>query len=143
MPREDKTVMKGRIFFGIVVLVVGALLLLRSLGLINIGGIGEFVVYTPSVFIMMGLYLLIARRFRRAGGPIALMTVGAIVQLILLDLFRWNTVLPTLLIVVGLAVISGGGSIHGPRAKRRPRSKRSVNQDNIQPNRANGSGHPA
>ena len=119
--------MKGRIFFGIVILAVGALLLLRSLGLINIGGVGEFAAYTPTIFILLGLYMLVARRFRRAGGPIALMAVGAFVQLVLLDLFRWNTVLPTLLIVVGLAVISGGGSIHGSRAKRRSRSKRSAN----------------
>ena len=39
--------MKGRIFFGILVVIVGALLLLMALDVVPIDGIGELLLYIP------------------------------------------------------------------------------------------------
>ena len=60
--------MKGRIFFGIVVVIVGVLLLLMAFDVVPIDGIGELLLYVPSLFILWGLYLLVAQRFKRASG---------------------------------------------------------------------------
>ena len=115
--------MKGRIFFGIIVVVVGVLLLLMALDLVAIDGIGELLLYVPSLFILWGLYLLVAQRFKRAAGPIVLIAIAAVVQLMLLDVLKWDYVWPIAIILIGVAIIAGGAGYHGRRRRRRERRR--------------------
>ena len=116
--------MKGRIFFGIIVVVVGVLLLLMALDLVAIDGIGELLLYVPSLFILWGLYLLVAQRFKRASGPIVMIAIAAVVQLMLLDVLKWDYVWPIAIILIGVAIIAGGAGYHGRRRRRRERQRR-------------------
>ena len=115
--------MKGRIFFGIVVVIVGVLLLLMALDLVPIDGIGELLLYIPSLFILWGLYLLVAQRFKRASGPIVMIAIAAAVQLMLLDVLQWDYVWPIAIILIGVAIIAGGSGYHGRRRRRRERRR--------------------
>ena len=120
--------MKGRIFFGIIVVVVGVLLLLMALDAIPIEGIGELLLYIPSLFILWGLYLLVAQKFKRAAGPIVLIAIATVVQLMLLDVLRWEYVWPIGIILIGVAIIAGGAGYHGKRKRRRERRKQRERQ---------------
>ena len=120
--------MKGRIFFGILVVVVGVLLLLMALDAIPIEGIGELLLYIPSLFILWGLYLLAVQKFKRAAGPIVLIAIASVVQLMLLDVLRWAYVWPIGIILIGVAIIAGGAGYHGKRKRRRERRKQRERQ---------------
>ena len=115
--------MKGRIFFGIIVVVVGVLLLLMALDLVAIDGIGELLLYVPSLFILWGLYLLVAQRFKRASGPIVMIAIAAAVQLMLLDVLQWDYVWPIAIILIGVAIIAGGSGYRGRRRRERRRHR--------------------
>ena len=115
--------MKGRIFFGIIVVVVGVLLLLMALDLIPLDGIGELLLYIPSLFILWGLYLLVTQKFKRAAGPIVMIAIATVVQLMLLDVLRWAYVWPIAIILIGVAIIAGGAGYHGRRRRRRERRR--------------------
>ena len=122
--------MKGRIFFGIIVVVVGVLLLLMALDLVAIDGIGELLLYIPSLFILWGLYLLVAQRFKRASGPIVMIAIAAAVQLMLLDVLQWDYVWPIAIILIGVAIIAGGSGYRGRRRReRRRREQRHAKPD--------------
>jgi len=116
--------MKGRIFFGILVVIVGALLLLMALDLVPIDGIGELLLYIPSLFILWGLYHLVVNKFKRAAGPIVTIAVATIVQLVLLDILRWAYVWPIAIILVGVAIIAGGAGYHSRRRRRQEKRQR-------------------
>ena len=122
--------MKGRIFFGIVVVIVGVLLLLMALDVVPIDGIGELLLYIPSLFILWGLYLLVAQRFKRASGPIVMIAIAAAVQLMLLDVLQWDYVWPIAIILIGVAIIAGGSGYRGRRRReRRRREQRHAKPD--------------
>ena len=122
--------MKGRIFFGIIVVVVGVLLLLMALDLVAIDGIGELLLYIPSLFILWGLYLLVVQKFKRAAGPIVLIAIAAVVQLMLLDVLKWDYVWPIAIILIGVAIIAGGSGYRGRRRReRRRREQRHAKPD--------------
>ena len=116
--------MKGRIFFGIIVVIVGALLLLMALDMIPIDGIGELLVYIPSLFILWGLYLLVVNKFKRASGPIVTIAIAAVIQLLLLGVLEWVYVWPIAIILIGLAIIAGGARYHGRRKRKREHRRR-------------------
>lgn len=111
--------MKGSIFFGIIVVAFGVLLLLMALDLVAVDGIGQLLLYTPSLFILWGLYLLVVQQFKRAAGPIVMIAIAAVVQLMLLDVLEWAYVWPIAIILIGIAIISGGIGAHGSRRSRR------------------------
>ena len=119
-----ETDMKGRIFFGIIVVIVGALLLLMALDMIPIDGIGELLVYIPSLFILWGLYLLVVNKFKRASGPIVTIAIAAVIQLLLLGVLEWVYVWPIAIILIGLAIIAGGARYHGRRKRKREHRRR-------------------
>ena len=111
--------MRGRIFFGILVVIVGVLLLLMALDVVPIDGIGELLLYIPSLFILWGLYLLVVNKFKRAAGPIVMIAIATIVQLVMLDILRWVYVWPIAIILIGVAIIAGGMGARGRRKRRR------------------------
>ena len=120
--------MKGRIFFGILVVIVGVLLLLMALDVVPIDGIGELLLYIPSLFILLGLYQLVANRFKRAAGPIATIAIATVFQLLLLDILRWAYVWPIAIILIGVAIIAGGVGYQSKRKRRRERREQRERQ---------------
>ncbi len=115
--------MKGRIFFGSTVVLVGVVLLLMALDAIPMDGIGELLPYIPSLFILWGVYLVVAQKFKRASGPIALIAIASVVQLMLLDVLRWAYVWPIAIILVGVSIIAGATGTYGKRKRRRDRRR--------------------
>ncbi len=121
--------MKSRVFFGIVLVIVGALLLLMTLDMIPIDGIGELVLYIPSLFILWGFLLLVTRRFKRAGGPITMIAIASVVQLMALDVLRWEYVWPIVIILIGAALLGGGFDYRRRRRKREKSRHHGVSHD--------------
>ena len=115
--------MKGSIFFGIVVVAVGSLLLLMELDLVPVRGIGGLLVFIPSLFILLGLYLLVVQKFKRAAGPIVMIAISTVVQLMLLDVLLWKYMWPVVFILIGVAIIAGGVDGHRRRKRRRERRR--------------------
>ncbi len=115
--------MKGTIFFGSTVVLVGVLLLLMALDLVPFDGIGELLVYIPSLFILWGLVLLVSRKFRKAAGPIVLIAIASVVQLMILGVLWWEYVWPIAIILVGVSIIAGAMGTYGKRKRKRERRK--------------------
>ena len=88
-----------------------------SLDLVEIDGIGELSLYIPSSFILWGLYLLVVRRFKQVSGPIVLIFMATVVQLLVLDVHMWAYVWPIAIILVGITVILVGIDDHGSGEK--------------------------
>lgn len=72
---------------GAVIVLLGALLLLDTTGIYETGPLFR---YTPSLFVLVGLYVLYVSRFRNLVGPIALLLVAGGVQLVTLDIIGWD-----------------------------------------------------
>ncbi len=110
-----------QLLFGILVILIGALLLLDNLSVLDISGIWRWI---PSLFILLGFWQLLVNGFRHWVGPLILIGGGAIFQLAALELLSWETVggliWPVALIIVGLLVILNRSRIrarsrHGSR----------------------------
>ena len=86
---------------GIVVIAVGVLFLLDSVGLFNTGDIFQWI---PSLFILLGLWLLVKNRFRRVAGPLIMILIAVFVQLLVLDV-RVGEFWPLILIAVGIVIL--------------------------------------
>ncbi len=125
-----ETDMKGRIFFGIIVVIVGALLLLMALEVISLG-IGDLFDFIPSIFILWGLYLLVVNKFKRASGPIVMIAIAAAVQLLMLGVLKWVYVLPIVIILIGIAIIAGGAGYHGRRKRKREHRRQREQRSSI------------
>jgi predicted membrane protein len=96
----------SRIFWGLVLVVVGGLFLLERLGWEDVGGI--FSTYWPVIFILIGLSMLIGNGFRQAGGALFFILFGVFFLLRELDILEhsaWHYVWPTLIILVGIWLI--------------------------------------
>ncbi len=125
-----ETDMKGRIFFGIIVVIIGALLLLMALEVIPLG-IGDLLEFIPSLFILWGLYLLVVNKFKRASGPIVMIAIAAVIQLLLLGVLEWVYVWPIVIILIGLAIIAGGARYHGRRKRKREHRRQREQRSSI------------
>ncbi|MBI2872425.1 MAG: hypothetical protein HYY00_04455 [Chloroflexi bacterium] len=102
----------GRVFLGLIVIVVGILLLVGSLGGLGIGTMARWI---PSVFILFGLWALVSAGFRQVGGPLVIIGVAALVQLAVLGIL--GTWWPLAIILVGLFVL-----LQGPLGRRAGRA---------------------
>ena len=103
---------------GVALVVVGVLLLLHTTGVADLGGYAKWI---PSLFILLGLVLIVANRFRRIAFPVIMIVVASIVQLSLLDIdamILW----PVALIAVGVVILFGVG-----RRRRRGAGTESAN----------------
>ena len=110
----------ARIVIGLLLVAVGALLLVDTTGLAEVG---DLLRWTPSLFILYGLWLLVANGFRRVFWPVLIIAIALLVQLSLLGVdgrIFW----PVVLIAVGVALILGR------RARRRPRPEPGDQADN-------------
>jgi predicted membrane protein len=99
------------IFWGLVLVLVGALFLAQNLGYLDNF---PFWNYLPALLIVLGLYQLFVNQFRAWAGPLILILIGTFLLLAALDFITWATfgtlIWPTILILVGLSIIFRRGS---------------------------------
>ncbi len=112
----------GRVFWGLIIILFGVLLLLDQLGQLDFGWVVSR--YWPVLLILVGLSQLFANNFRNTGGPLLLIVLGIIFELGKLDILGrsvWNYIWPVLIIVVGLWIVLGAvgrrASTPAPRVK--------------------------
>jgi predicted membrane protein len=94
----------SRTLAGLILAVVGALLLMTSLGL----GEGGLFKWLPSLFILLGLWALAKNRFRSATGPLIVIAIAVVVQFALLGGIESEVFWAAALIAIGIAIIFGG-----------------------------------
>ena len=87
---------------GIALVVVGALLLLHTTGVLYLG---EFIRWTPSLLILVGIVLLVVRRFRQITAPVILVVGGVVTQLMVQGFDIMSLLWPVLIIAVGAAIL--------------------------------------
>lgn len=101
--------MSGKIFWGLILILLGGGLLLDQLNLLNFAYIIRL--YWPSLLIILGLIGLFDRKSSKTGNFIFI-TIGALLQLnrldyVDIDIFR--LFFPLVLIILGLSIIFGKG----------------------------------
>ena len=106
--------LSGSFAFGLAIIALGILLLLGSFGALDTGDVFRWI---PSLFILLGLWMLVKSRFRQIGGPVLIIVVAALIQIMVLgvDLGRYW---PVILIAVGAVILiksfrSRGRSVRG------------------------------
>lgn len=112
---------------GLVVIAIGVLLLLGNLGFLDTGDVFRWI---PSLFILLGLWMLVKSRFQQVGGPVLIIVVAGLIQIMVLgvDLGRFW---PVVLIAIGAAILiksfrSRSKSGAGPDSDKRPPNSVSV-----------------
>jgi predicted membrane protein len=97
---------QGRIFAGILIIVIGVIFLLGSLDKVDVGDlISE---YWPLILIAVGLWHILAHNFRQVGTGLILITIGSVFMLINLGILGtnfWSVFWPVLIIAVGLWIL--------------------------------------
>ena len=117
----------GRVIFGVIVIVIGALFLLDNVATqFNLGGLTQ---WWPSLLVLLGIWWLISNKFRRLFMPLALIVVGALLQLSKLDIgIDFWDYWPLILIAVGISILAGS---FGRRRRRRRSSSTSQNASTV------------
>ena len=96
----------GRIFWGLILVAVGGLFLLETLGKADAGDIISD--FWPVILILIGLWILLSSGFRNVLSPLILIALGAIFLLINLGVFEhnvWNYAWPAAIVILGLWLI--------------------------------------
>ena len=97
---------QGRIFAGILIIVIGVIFLLGSLDRIDVGDLLSD--YWPLILIAVGLWHLLAHNFRQVGTGLILITVGSVFMLNkwgILGTNFWSVFWPVIIIAVGLWIL--------------------------------------
>jgi predicted membrane protein len=96
----------GRIFWGLALVLIGALFLLDRLGMHDFGYYISR--YWPVLIILTGLSILINSGFRRPLAGFIIIGVGVVFQLRELDILEydiWHYVWPAVIILIGLSLL--------------------------------------
>ncbi len=94
---------QGRIFWGLVLIILGTLFLLDQIGKFDFGDIIS--TYWPVIFIILGLSLLVGSGFRQLGPGLFFIVFGVLFLLSELDILEygaWHYIWPGLIILAGL-----------------------------------------
>jgi predicted membrane protein len=97
----------SQIVVGGVVALLGLVLLARTTGVYDTG---RLLAYVPSLFVLVGLFAIVASGFRNLVGPLMVVLVAGGWQLVALDYLAAETVFslwPLLLVLFGLSLIAG------------------------------------
>ncbi|GAB6056717.1 DUF5668 domain-containing protein [Methanobacterium movens] len=97
--------LSNQIIFGIILLIIGVLFLLRSTGIYNTGNLLS---YVPSLFIILGIYSLIKSGFKSISGPVTMIIIFTVIQLLVLGVITWSTLAswwPLVIILIGAGII--------------------------------------
>ncbi len=97
---------QGRIFWGLLLIVLGGLFLLHQMDRIDFGDLmGR---YWPVVFILLGLSILLSNNFRNVGAGIFFIAFGVfflLVRLRVFDRMVWSYLWPLAIIAVGVWIL--------------------------------------
>ncbi len=99
----------GRIFWGLILILLGGLFLLDQMGKLDFGDIMS--TYWPVIIILVGLSIIVGNGFRRIGGGLILILVGGFFQVRELGYLPediWHYAWPALIILVGVWLLFGG-----------------------------------
>jgi hypothetical protein len=99
----------GRVFWGLILILMGGLFLLDQMGRLNFGDVMS--TYWPVIIILVGLSTIIGSGFRRMGGGLFLVLLGTFFQLRELGLLHediWHYAWPGLIILAGVWILFGG-----------------------------------
>lgn len=88
---------------GLLVVVIGVLLLLDTTGVIRF----SIFRWIPSLFIVFGLWRLVANGFQHVFGPLLIIVIAGFVQFSFLGI-DIGSLWPVILIVIGLSILLGG-----------------------------------
>lgn len=102
----DRT-LSSQVLVGAVIVLVGVLLFLDTTGIYDTGPLFR---YTPSLFVLVGVYALVVSGFRNLLGPLTLIFVAGAVQLARLEVLEWAelvTLWPLVVIIFGLSLLAG------------------------------------
>ena len=103
----------GGLLFGVLIVAIGVLFLLNSTGIADLDGL-------PDWCILLGVWRLIANRFRSLFAPLLLIGSGAILQLWRLDFgINFDKYWPVIIIAVGIAIAAGSFHMRGRNRRRR------------------------
>ena len=100
--------LSGRIFWGLVLILLGVLFLLDQLGRADFGDLVSR--WWPLILVAIGLWQLISSNFQELAGGLFMIALGAIFQLAKLEILGrnlWHYVWPALIIGLGLWVLLG------------------------------------
>ncbi|MFC4359990.1 LiaF domain-containing protein [Halobium salinum] len=92
---------------GGVVALVGLVLLANTTGLYDTGALLR---YVPSLFVLVGLYAIVASGFRNVAGPLVVVALAGASQLIALDLVAAEELVvlwPVVVVAFGAALVAG------------------------------------
>ncbi|MHB8055578.1 MAG: LiaF transmembrane domain-containing protein [Candidatus Aminicenantales bacterium] len=106
MSDERRHSHSGRVFWGLVLILVGALVLFKPFDIYDLGYL--FSTWWPAIFILIGISMLIENGFRRPLGGVLFILFGALFLLHELDYFDfdvWRHVWPIGLIILGLWIL--------------------------------------
>jgi predicted membrane protein len=98
----------GRIFWGLVLILLGVLFLLDQMGRADFGDLISR--WWPLILVAIGLWQLISSNFQELAGGLFMIALGAIFQLAKLEILGrnlWHYVWPALIIGLGLWVLLG------------------------------------
>jgi hypothetical protein len=99
----------GRVFWGLILILLGGLFLLDQLGRLDFGDVMS--TYWPVIIILIGLSTILGNGFRRVGGGLILILIGVFFQARELGYLPeniWHYAWPVLIILVGLWLLFGG-----------------------------------
>jgi predicted membrane protein len=100
--------LSGRIFWGLVLILLGVLFLLDQMGRADFGDIVSR--WWPLILVAIGLWQLISSNFQELAGGLFMIALGAIFLLAKLEVLGkslWHYVWPALIIGLGLWVLLG------------------------------------
>jgi len=100
--------LSGRIFWGLVLILLGVLFLLDQMGRADFGDLVSG--WWPLILVAAGLWQLVSSSFQELAGGLFLIALGAIFQLAKLGILGrnlWHYVWPVLIIGLGLWVLLG------------------------------------
>ena len=89
---------------GVGLVVIGALLLLHTTGLADLG---DLVRWTPLLLVLLGIVILVINRFRQVAAPVILIAGGVVTQLMVLGFNVVSLLWPVLIIAIGVAILFG------------------------------------
>ncbi|MFB6172441.1 MAG: hypothetical protein ABEJ23_07890 [Haloarculaceae archaeon] len=99
--------LSSQVVLGGAIVVLGVLLLLDTTGVYETG---RLLRYVPSLFVLAGLYALVASRFRNLFGPLLVVLVAGGYQLVTLGYLQGVDLIdfwPVVLVLFGLSVLLG------------------------------------
>jgi len=97
---------RGRIFAGVLIILIGVVFLLASLGRLDVGDL--FANYWPLIIVFVGLWQLLAHDFRNPLSGIILIIVGSVFMLMkwgILEWSAWKILAGAVIILIGVWII--------------------------------------